>query len=215
MVLWRIMHCALVGCCLLAMVNFSGSLMILQKPRFLGVKNQSPVPLYCMTPDWNKSAVIQWFKVLEYHMKKPKHSVVKSDRYKIIQMDELNTGMLKIMNVQPEDSGVYFCQLNGTWGPGTELQVFRKTNPEEAMRRSRLKDTIILIQALLLLAAVLAPLLLCLKQAEKEDAIYEEPEDEHTYEGLEIEQCGLYEDIPALHQDFEATWEKAESPCED
>ncbi|KAI4884515.1 hypothetical protein NFI96_020483, partial [Prochilodus magdalenae] len=51
-------------------------------------------------------------------------------------------------------------------------------------------------------------------QGKKEEAVYEEPEHDHTYEGLEIEHCGdLYEDIRPFCQGTqgpEAAWEVVE-----
>ncbi|KAG9350209.1 hypothetical protein JZ751_026562 [Albula glossodonta] len=164
--------------------------------------------------DQKGNAAVKWFWSPE-DFTESKTALGPSEHFKMSHNGEIKNGVLTIMNVQPEDSGVYYCQLNVSWGPGTQLQVFRRVNTAEAVRRSNLKDAMILIQGLLL-GAIIVPVLLHLKEAkEKEDAIYEEPEDDHTYEGLEIEHCGLYEDIPALCEPSEAAWEKTETPLEE
>ncbi|KAG5854902.1 hypothetical protein ANANG_G00042870 [Anguilla anguilla] len=208
------MHCAFIGCCLLTLVN-SASLHISQKPRFLGVKSQRSVAIHCAMQDRSTGFTAKWYKALEYHHE-PTDLVDLTDRFRVRKKDNIVNGVMRVNNLQPDDSGVYFCKLNDTWwGPGSGLQVFRKVNAEQAERRSRVKDAMIFIQALLLAAVLIASLVLHLKQTSKEDAIYEEPEDNHIYEGLGIEHCGLYEDIPAVCQNSDATWDKTESPCEE
>lgn len=207
------MYCAFIGCCLLTLVN-SASLHISQKPRFLGVKSQRAVEIYCAMQDRSTPVKVEWYKALDYHHE-PTHRVDLADRFTFKTKDNVERGLMTVTNLQPDDSGVYFCKLNNTWGPGTGLQVFRKVNAQQAERRSRVKDAMIFIQALLLATVLIASLVLHLKQTSKEDAIYEEPEDNHIYEGLGIEHCGLYEDIPAVCQNSDAAWDKAESPCEE
>ncbi|KAJ8264614.1 hypothetical protein GJAV_G00151300 [Gymnothorax javanicus] len=207
------MHSALIGCCLLTMVNFSVSLHVFQKPRFLGVKSHRPVPLYCAMPDEHSHAVAEWFKA-EAHDEDPKKLVI-TDKIEISANGNVQNGRVKLPNPQPDDSGVYYCKLNDTMGPGTQLQVFRKINAKRAEHRGQLKDALIIILALLLVTLVTF-LVVRLKHARNnEDIIYEEPEDNHIYEGLGIEHCGLYEDIPAYSENSEAPWGKDNSPCEE
>ncbi|KAG7492316.1 hypothetical protein MATL_G00013700 [Megalops atlanticus] len=208
------MQCVFLGFYLLALVNFSVSQEILQRPRFLGVKRLRNVRVFCIVPEEQASGVIQWYKVSK-HTSELQKPIVENDRLKIAQLSKARNAWIGIEKAQPEDSGVYYCKINNTLGSGTELQVYRHIDAEEAMRRTKMKDVMIIIQALLLVSCVLAPLLLHLKKAKEEDAIYEEPEEDHTYEGLEIEHCGLYEDIPALSQPSEATWEQTESPSQE
>ncbi|XP_036397365.1 B-cell antigen receptor complex-associated protein beta chain [Megalops cyprinoides] len=205
------MQCVFLGFCLIALVNFSVSKDVLQKPRFLGVKSRRYVRVYCIVPEEHSSGQIQWYKSPK-HDSLLKNPIVENERFEIALLSKSRNAWIGIKMVQPEDSGVYFCKINNVWGSGTELQVYRHIDTREAMRRTKMKDVMIIIQALLLVSCVLAPLLLHLKKAKEEDAIYEEPEEDHTYEGLEIEHCGLYEDIPALSQPSEATWEQTESP---
>ncbi|ROL53942.1 B-cell antigen receptor complex-associated protein beta chain [Anabarilius grahami] len=87
------------------------------------------------------------------------------------------------------------------------------SEPQAVMRRSRVKDVIIFLQAFLLILCIVVPLIQFYKLGKKEEADYEEPEDDHIYEGLEIEQCGgdIYEDISTYAQPTDAAWE-VESP---
>ncbi|XP_061087646.1 B-cell antigen receptor complex-associated protein beta chain [Conger conger] len=209
------MHFAFIGCCLL-MVNFSASLRISQSPRFIGVNRQIVVPMHCRVyGDSNVNRVAEWFKKNESIQANNESDPVKeNNRVKMSKRGNLVNGQMNISNLEPTDTAVYYCKVNGSWGPGTVLQVHKKINPEKALMRSRIKDVMIFIQALLL-AVVIASLALHLKQGKKdEDVIYEEPEDNHIYEGLGIEHCGLYED-PVLCQNSEATWDKADSSYEE
>ncbi|KAJ8364838.1 hypothetical protein SKAU_G00136690 [Synaphobranchus kaupii] len=106
--------------------------------------------------DQNTSVVAEWFKASKYDLQ-PEKRVDKNDRFKISKKDNVENGLMKIMNLQPEDSAVYYCKLNGKFGPG-------KINAEKAVKRSRIKDTMIFIQALLLVAVVVTPLVLRHKQ---------------------------------------------------
>ncbi|CAL8285161.1 unnamed protein product [Merluccius merluccius] len=66
---------------------------------------------------------------------------------------------LRLLNVTPEASGVYYCKVNGTRGPGTGLEVVRPINIHKAEYRSRMKDALIFLQAVMLAICVAAPLL--------------------------------------------------------
>ncbi len=49
-----------------------------------------------------------------------------SQRIKIKEKSDTINASIIISKVEPEDSGTYFCKLNNTFGPGTELQVFSR-----------------------------------------------------------------------------------------
>ncbi|XP_076844050.1 B-cell antigen receptor complex-associated protein beta chain isoform X2 [Brachyhypopomus gauderio] len=144
---------------------------------------------------------------LDYKLGKPQAMWHKAEKFTTNLKLKVNhpratvaSGMLTIKKVEIEDSGIYFCRINETWGLGTELQVFRHVDQRAAERRSTMKDLVIFIQTFLLMLLIALSLVKYNKLAKKEEAVYEEPED-HTYEGLEIENCGdLYEDIPAYSQ---------------
>ncbi|CAB1312203.1 unnamed protein product [Coregonus sp. 'balchen'] len=185
-------------------VALNRTLQVIQKPRFYGVKTNNIVTISCVGSDKTQPATVDWYKASEYNVVPVKRKIVKieGERVTVWKVGVTQNALIRIKHIGMEDSGVYFCLMNNiTWGPGTELQVYRSSNPERAERRSKLKDALIFLQALLLTLFALAPLLRHQSLLKKEDAIYEEPEHDHIYEGLEIEHCGgLYEDISVYAQ---------------
>uniref|UniRef100_A0A673MCX8 B-cell antigen receptor complex-associated protein beta chain-like n=1 Tax=Sinocyclocheilus rhinocerous TaxID=307959 RepID=A0A673MCX8_9TELE len=182
---------------------------VFQKPRFVGVKTGRTVIIYCVPSNPSLSAHVEWFKGQAY-----KDQLKNSQRISIMEKSDKINASIAIKKVETKDSGTYFCKLNSMLGPGTELQVSRYTEPQTILMRSRVKDVFIFLQALLLILCIVVPLVQFYRLKKKDDAVYEEPEDDHIYEGLEIEQCGgadLYEDITALARDTDAAWE-VESP---
>ncbi|OXB55715.1 hypothetical protein ASZ78_005828 [Callipepla squamata] len=74
---------------------------------------------------------------------------------------------LTILRVRPEDSGVYVCDSGSLAEEGrqpllcgTELRVVGGSSVQQARSRSTLKDTIIIIQSVLLLVLIAVPALL-------------------------------------------------------
>ncbi|XP_066521797.1 B-cell antigen receptor complex-associated protein beta chain [Hoplias malabaricus] len=202
------MHYFIVSCSLLALVNLAAAntkLHIDQKPRFYGVKTGKTVNIMCLfSGNKNLGEKIEWYKVKAHRDPRQQFSGHKSALI-------LNTS-LTIPNVEVTDSGIYYCKVKDQYGPGTELQVFRRSDKGSAKWRSNMKDFVIFLQAFFLLLCIVIPLVWHYKLMKKEEAVYEEPERDHTYEGLEIEHCGgdLYEDIHAYsqaNQGPEAEWE--------
>ncbi|XP_072523486.1 B-cell antigen receptor complex-associated protein beta chain [Salminus brasiliensis] len=193
------MHYLIAGCFLMALVNHSASnnLQVQQKPRFYSVRVGRTLSIICSTVSNSKPGNVRWFKAKTQNGKKNELTV---------KMMSLN-----LTKVNVEHSGFYYCQVDNVYGHGTELQVLRHSNRKAAARRSNMKDFIIFLQAFLLVLCIVLPLLWHYKLGKKEEAVYEEPEHDHTYEGLEIEHCGdLYEDIRAFSEvppGPEAAWE--------
>ncbi|XP_043109554.1 B-cell antigen receptor complex-associated protein beta chain [Puntigrus tetrazona] len=207
----RIMHYLLLGSSVMVLIYLSAeaNIHVFQKPRFIGVKTGRTVIIYCVPLNPSKSSHVEWFRGQIY-----KDQLKNSQRIKITEKSDKLNASVTINKVEIEDSGTYFCKLNGTFGPGTELQVSRHIDTDVVLKRSRVKDVFIFLQGLLLILCIVVPLVQYYRLGMKEDAIYEEPEVDHIYEGLEIEQCGgadLYEDITALARDTDAAWE-VESP---
>ncbi|XP_016310720.1 B-cell antigen receptor complex-associated protein beta chain [Sinocyclocheilus anshuiensis] len=205
------MHYFLLGSSVMALIYLSaeGNIQLFQKPRFVGVKTGQTVKIYCVPSNLSLPAHVEWFKGQSY-----KDQLKNSQKITITEKSDKLNASITIKKVEIEDRGTYFCKLNGMLGPGTELQVSRYSEPQAIFMRSRVKDVIIFLQALLLILCIVVPLVQIYKLENKEDAIYEEPEDAHIYAGLEIEQCGgadLYEDITALARETDAAWE-VESP---
>ncbi|XP_066554833.1 B-cell antigen receptor complex-associated protein beta chain [Amia ocellicauda] len=208
-------HCLLFGCFCFIMVNLSTCTDFRQRPRYLGVRSGSKIILFCFTTrNNNVTHKVEWVKILQ-HGEKEEMPVFENRKVKLQAFSKENRASLTISGVTHEDSGIYVCKVNNLEGPGSELQVYSHMTPDEVQKKTQMKDAIILIQAALLMLCLLTPLLLYIYQGKSEERDYEEPEDDHTYEGLEIEQCAMYEDIATLRQPAEATWEHGEHPCQE
>ncbi|XP_018537472.1 B-cell antigen receptor complex-associated protein beta chain [Lates calcarifer] len=209
------MRWLLAGCCALALINLSAAkhteLQIIQKPRFYGLKTNRMAGIHCSInqPFRSQPVTVDWYKA-DTHMR---HNIaeVKGERIKLQNINYTQNASLYIYKTQVEDSGVYFCKFNNTWGPGTQLIVIRSIDPLTAQYRTNMKDGLIIFQALLLAVCIAAIMLRKQKLWEKSDSIYEEPETDHIYEGLAIETCGggLYEELTVYAQaeGAEAPWE--------
>ncbi|XP_056433312.1 B-cell antigen receptor complex-associated protein beta chain-like isoform X1 [Gadus chalcogrammus] len=205
----------LVGLCGLALVNLSAPLpqaAITQKPRFYGVMERRRAIIYCEYPldPLDPPLLVDWFWA------KDSDSVARAPmrptgKVAIKGKTERKHAFLFLKDVSPSNSGVYYCQVNGTWGAGTGLQVMPALNVSKAEKRSKMKDAFIILQTLMLAICAAAPLVQRYILVKKEDVIYEDPQQDHTYEGLVVETCegALYEDISAYAQTGgpEAPWE--------
>ncbi|XP_026206436.1 B-cell antigen receptor complex-associated protein beta chain [Anabas testudineus] len=203
------MHWLLAGCCGLALIHFSGALQISQRPRFYGVRtNQKQLAIYCLVSPQHLQANVSWYKKAQgSDHKELVHE--KTATFKTWNM--IGNALIRIQNLRVEDSGVYYCKINNTLGPGTHIEVVKPTSRENAEYRSKMKDGLIILQGLLLAVCVAAIILRKQKLLEKGDSIYEEAETDHIYEGLAIETCGggLYEELTvyAEAEVGEAPWE--------
>ncbi|KAL2078645.1 hypothetical protein ACEWY4_026330 [Coilia grayii] len=184
------------------LADVSEGVQLYQSPRFVGLKSGRSVVLSCRNYGRLPMSDVIWMRA-----RSPEGAPVSLQEGSAVSFGE-RTGSLALSGLQPEDSGVYFCSFNGTKGPGTAVQVHRPRNIEAAIRRSNMKDAVIFVQAFLLGIFLLVPYFCFKEQREKEEALYEEPDQDHTYEGLDIEQCALYEDIPAFSQ------QEADEPCD-
>uniref|UniRef100_A0A2R8P754 CD79b molecule n=1 Tax=Callithrix jacchus TaxID=9483 RepID=A0A2R8P754_CALJA len=87
------------------------------------------------------------------------------------------------------------------------------TNPkgfstlEQLKRRNTLKDSIIMIQTLLIILFIIVPIFLLLDKDDSKAGM----EEDHTYEGLNIDQTATYEDIVTLRTG-EVKWSVGEHP---
>ncbi|XP_072568499.1 B-cell antigen receptor complex-associated protein beta chain [Paramormyrops kingsleyae] len=204
-----VLSCIFTGSTWLVLINFADCQNISQKPRYLSVKSGRTVEIYCV--GLNAS---DWYWSPSYESEQMK-KISQSSHFMIDLARPNRNASVSIHKVTPEDSGIYYCEWNKIKGPGTELKVVRHIRPKDAMKRSNMKDSMIIIQGLLLVLCAAVPVLLYFYKGKNEDGIYEEPQDDHLYEGLTVEHCDLYEDIPAYSQPAEAEWESPESPCEE
>ncbi|XP_005350464.1 B-cell antigen receptor complex-associated protein beta chain isoform X3 [Microtus ochrogaster] len=78
---------------------------------------------------------------------------------------------------------------------------------EQLKRRNTLKDGIIMIQTLLIILFIIVPIFLLLDKDDSKAGM----EEDHTYEGLNIDQTATYEDIVTLRTG-EVKWSVGEHP---
>ncbi len=104
----------------------------MQAPRFSGKYTTKSARIYCgvlKTVNRNKivnledNLSVKWHKADKYN----------SHKEEITTEERIETGkhrndsfFLHIDDLRLEDKGVYFCEINNTMGPGTELQVASK-----------------------------------------------------------------------------------------
>nr|XP_020472218.1 uncharacterized protein LOC109969580 isoform X2 [Monopterus albus] len=125
--------------------------------------------------------------------------------------EKANVHWVKADSYNSDDSGVYFCKHGNTWGPGTQIMVYKYNQDLVATKNSRILEGLMIIQGLLLAVCIAGIMLHKEKLMKKRDSIYEDPETDHIYEGLAIETCGggLYEELSVYAQaeGTEAPWE--------
>lgn len=206
------MRWILAGCCGLALISLSVALQISQKPRFYGVKTNRAVYIYCKPSNQGQESEVSWYRADVYDAPEEKRRRIEEDkRFKFENKGMIKNAFLVILGLQKEDSGVYFCRIGNSWGPGTEVRAVRPLQHSQAQYRSQMKDGLMVLQALMLAACIAALLLRRRTLLEQKDSIYEEPETDHIYEGLAIETCGggLYEELGVCSQTdgTEAPWE--------
>ncbi|XP_014848554.1 PREDICTED: uncharacterized protein LOC106921395 [Poecilia mexicana] len=203
------MRWTLAGCFGFVLISISVALQISQKPRFYGLRPRKNVPIYCQVSHQHLKSTVEWHKADKYGAVKNK--VVYNERIRFGHQLMIQNAFLYFNDLKVEDRGVYYCSVNGTFGPGTEVQVVRPYDPVKALYRSQMKDGLIVLQGLLLGVCIGAYLLRRQNLMKDNDSLYEEPETDHIYEGLAIEACGggLYEDLTAYAraEGAEAPWE--------
>ncbi|TKS89519.1 Sodium channel protein type 4 subunit alpha A [Collichthys lucidus] len=139
----------------------NGFIGVTQIPRFYVMKTKRDVILKCWTNKEHRTGKVEWYKSGEYNAT-TKAQLTNGNRIAFHTThckNKIQSGTLVIRNLQTEDRGVYFCRINGTWGPGTHLQVYRAFNPKNAAYRTKMKDGLMILQALLLAVFIGAVLL--------------------------------------------------------
>lgn len=91
-------------------------------PRFIGETTRHSARIRCQTPD-----EVQWYKLTSYDQ--DRRDAVELKAGTSIKLSNNGT-IINIMNLRVEDSGVYLCKVNDTWGAGTQLQVASKGTSE-------------------------------------------------------------------------------------
>ncbi|NWI10753.1 CD79B protein, partial [Crypturellus soui] len=182
-----------------------------QHPRYVAAKRNMPVHFicYCSEPQHT-----QWYKMQE-DSEELYDLDGNTSRYSIERKDHFIN--FTIFRITYKDNGIYVCdrknltKANQAHACGTELRVMSHSNLQQVQNRNTLKDAIIIIQTILLVVFISVPLLFFL---DKVSDSKEKPEEDHTYEGLEVEQMATYEDITPF-RDVKAKWTVGEHPGEE
>ncbi|XP_008944927.1 PREDICTED: B-cell antigen receptor complex-associated protein beta chain [Merops nubicus] len=189
----------------------SGCPMVQQHPRYVAAKRNTPVHFICYShhPD-----SMQWYKTTENS--KDIYQLDHNTSHHSIERKE-NFINFTIFRIAYEDNGIYVCDSKNLTQEkrrphscGTELRVMGHSNIQQIQNRNTLKDAIIIIQSILLVVFISVPMLLFLDKGESKQS----PEEDHTYEGLEVEQMATYEDITPF-RDMKAKWTVGEHPGEE
>ncbi|XP_031456838.1 B-cell antigen receptor complex-associated protein beta chain isoform X1 [Phasianus colchicus] len=189
----------------------SGCVGLWQHPRYMAAKKNTPVHFICYT---RQPHAMQWYKASadgeEFHALDQS-----SDRFSIKNTNDYIN--FTIFRINYEDNGIYVCDSKNFTEEkrqphlcGTELRVMSRSNIQQIQNRNTLKDTIIIIQTILLVIFISVPMLLFLEKGDGKES----PEEDHTYEGLEVEQIATYEDITPF-RDMKAKWTVGEHPGEE
>ncbi|XP_036053872.1 B-cell antigen receptor complex-associated protein beta chain [Onychomys torridus] len=178
-----------------------------QYPRYVAKKRNSVVKLYCSS---NYSGVLTWFR--KQGDQEPQELLRNEGHISMMQNGSVYT--LTIQSIQFEDNGVYFCKqqcnstsLDAAWSCGSEIKVLGFSTLEQLKQRNTLKDGIIMIQTLLIIVFIIVPIFLLLDKDDSKAGM----EEDHTYEGLNIDQTATYEDIVTLRTG-EVKWSVGEHP---
>ncbi|NWV13231.1 CD79B protein, partial [Ptilonorhynchus violaceus] len=183
---------------------------VAQQPRYVAVKVNMPVQFICYS---HEPQNMQWYKTAENG---DDFSVLGQNisSYTITRTN--NSINLTFARVSYNDSGIYVCDKKSLLKEqlhecGTQLRVMGTSSIKQVQNRNTLKDAIIIIQSILLVIFISIPILLLL---DKVGDTKKSPEEDHTYEGLEVEQMATYEDITPF-RDMKAKWTVGEHPGEE
>ncbi|NXB19472.1 CD79B protein, partial [Rhagologus leucostigma] len=184
---------------------------VYQNLRYVAVKKNMPIYFICYSQE---PQIMKWYKTVENRddlsvldQSTPSYSIERTSA-------SIN---LTLFRASYEDSGIYVCDRKDLkkkeelHACGTELRVMGTSSIKQVQNRNTLKDAIIIIQSILLVIFISIPILLFLDKVSDQK---KSPEEDHTYEGLEVEQMATYEDITPF-RDVKAKWTVGEHPGEE
>ncbi|KAM5310296.1 B-cell antigen receptor complex-associated protein beta chain [Glossophaga mutica] len=179
---------------------------IWQYPRYVAKKRGSVVEIKC---NMEVLGSVSWLWKQDMNSE-PKEVALEPGR--ILQTQTIHNATLTIKGIQFQDNGIYFCRqecLDRSIenGCGTELRVLGFSTLAQLKRRNALKDGIIMIQTTLIILFITVPIFLLLDKDDSKPGM----EEDHTYEGLNIDQTATYEDIVTLRTG-EVKWSVGEHP---
>ncbi|NWI54962.1 CD79B protein, partial [Calyptomena viridis] len=182
-----------------------------QQLRYVAVKKNMPIHIICYT---HEPQNMQWYKTVEES--EDFSELNKNTSNYIIKSTDTFIN-LTIVRATYGDSAIYVCdrknilEKSQLHACGTEIRVMGHSSIKQVQNRNTLKDAIIIIQSILLVIFISIPILLLL---DKVSDSKKRPEEDHTYEGLEVEQMATYEDITPF-RDVKAKWTVGEHPGEE
>ncbi|KAK2512556.1 hypothetical protein Q9233_016216 [Columba guinea] len=185
--------------------------MVHQHLRYVVAKKNMPVHFICYTQEPQS---MQWYKTV-----KDSDEILELDHNTSHYHVERKPSFINftIFRISYKDNGIYVCDSKNLTvekqqphACGTELRVVGYSNIQQIQNRNTLKDAIIIIQSILLVIFISVPVLIFLDKGDGK----ERPEEEHTYEGLAVEQMATYEDITPF-RDVKAKWTVGEHPGEE
>ncbi|XP_071433510.1 B-cell antigen receptor complex-associated protein beta chain [Pithys albifrons albifrons] len=187
-----------------------GCLPVHQHLRYVMVKKNMPIYFLCYSHDPKN---LQWYKTEE--KSEDIYGLDESTSHYSIQRTDTFINFT-ILKTTYNDSAIYVCDRKNLLEKkylhtcGTELRVVGHSSIKQIQNRNTLKDAIIIIQSILLVIFISIPILLLLDKGEGKKC----PEEDHTYEGLEVEHMATYEDITPF-RDVKAKWTVGEHPGEE
>ncbi|NXP98114.1 CD79B protein, partial [Vidua macroura] len=185
--------------------------LVYQNMRYVAVRKNMPIYFICYSQE---PQTMQWYKTAE---DRDDISVLDQNTASYLIKRTTTSINLTLIRTTSEDSGIYVCDEKGLvqkeelHSCGTELRVMGTSSIKQFQNRNTLKDAIIIIQSILLVIFISMPILLFLDKASDNK---KSPEEDHTYEGLEVEQMATYEDITPF-RDVKAKWTVGEHPGEE
>ncbi|NXB84582.1 CD79B protein, partial [Vidua chalybeata] len=185
--------------------------LVYQNMRYVAVRKNMPIYFICYSQE---PQMMQWYKTAE---DRDDVSVLDQNTASYLIKRTTTSINLTLIRTTSEDSGIYVCDEKGLvqkeelHSCGTELRVMGTSSIKQFQNRNTLKDAIIIIQSILLVIFISMPILLFLDKASDNK---KSPEEDHTYEGLEVEQMATYEDITPF-RDVKAKWTVGEHPGEE
>ncbi|XP_036926104.1 B-cell antigen receptor complex-associated protein beta chain isoform X1 [Sturnira hondurensis] len=179
---------------------------IWQYPRFVAKKRGSVVEIKCILA---VPGHVSWLWKRDMNSESKEVTVEPGH---IQQNQTTLSATLTIKGIQFQDNGIYFCQQECQGrtvesGCGTELRVLGYSTFAQLKRRNALKDGIIMIQTTLIILFITVPIFLLLDKDDSKPGM----EEDHTYEGLNVDQTATYEDIVTLRTG-EVKWSVGEHP---
>uniref|UniRef100_UPI00398EB427 B-cell antigen receptor complex-associated protein beta chain n=1 Tax=Pristiophorus japonicus TaxID=55135 RepID=UPI00398EB427 len=179
---------------------------------YRAVKKGNKINLKCAFVNLpnNMNDTIHWHKI-------GKTPTEVKDEIGITTIDFGTESWLQITKANKKHSGVYYCSSHLVKNPdpecGAEIHVITKPRDIEKLKsKHTMKDMLILVQGILLILCLTLPGMLFFNK-HNESKKTEEAETYHMYEGLEVMQSAMYEDIGNMRP-ADAKWTVGEQPNE-